>query len=74
MFTYDTITWLPGVDAVEANVDTGIEAVPARQAGDKYNMAHMFTKFNTHFGVFRYRSIKRQEFLKTCKGITHRIS
>ena len=28
----------------------------------------MFAKFDQHFGLHRYRSIKRQEFLKTIRG------
>ena len=66
--TYDTFTWRPGVEAIAADADRGIEAREAIPHEDKYNVDHVFAKFDEHFGVHRYRSIKRQEFLKTTRG------
>lgn len=66
--TYDTFTWAPGVPAVQADPDAGIEAVPARPAEDKYHLETVFTKFDAQFGVHRFRSIKRQEFLSIERG------
>ncbi len=66
--TYDTFTWLPAVPAVEADEDRGIEAQAAIPAQDRYNIDHVFAKFDEHFGVHRFRSIKRQEFLSTVRG------
>ena len=60
--------WREGVPAVVANADEGIEARAAIPGEDKYNLNHVFVKFDEHFGVHRYRSIERQEFLKTTRG------
>ena len=62
--TYDTFTWREEVPASVANPDQGIEACTAIPGEDKYNLDHVFAKFDQHFGVHRYRSIKRQNSLK----------
>ena len=66
--TYDTFMWREEVPAVVANADQGIEAHAAIPWEDKYNLDHVFAKFDQHFGVHPYRSTKRQEFLKTIRG------
>ena len=68
MATYDTFTWREEVPDVVANTAEGIEARAAIPGEDKYNLDHVFAKFDQHFGVHRYSSIKRQEFLKTNHG------
>ena len=66
--TYDTFTWAEAVPAVEANRDAGIVARAAVPAEDRYNLQHVFRKFDAFFGVHQYRSIKRQEFLSCTRG------
>lgn len=62
---YDTFEWAPAVQAIAADADNNIAAVPARPAEDKANLQHVFQKFDQYWGVNRYRAIKRQEFLDT---------
>ena len=57
--TYDTFTWNPEVPAVAANTEGGIRAQAAIPREDKYELAVVYRKFDEHFGVHRYRSIKR---------------
>lgn len=64
---YDTFEWAPEIPAVEANVENNIEARPAVPAEDKHNLEHVLLKFDQHWGVQRYRTIKRQEFLATAR-------
>ena len=56
---YDSFEWAV---AVQADVENGIAAVAAE---NKHNVEHVFAKFDRHFGMHQYRSIKRQEFLNT---------
>ena len=63
--TYDTFTWREKVPVIVANAAEGKDARAAIPGEDKNNLDHVFVKFDQHFGVHRYRSIKRQEFLKT---------
>ena len=65
--TYDTFQWNPAVAAVPADPANGIEARAAVPAEDKYDLDCVFAKFDTHFGVHKFRSIKRQEFLNTVR-------
>ena len=65
--TYDSFTWRPARPAVEADPDNNIVAVPADPGEDQYDLDHVFAKFDSHFGVHRYRNIKRQEFLSTTR-------
>jgi transposase InsO family protein len=62
---YDTFEWAPAVPAVAADLENNIAAQPARPAENKHNLDHVFAKFDQYWGVHRYRSIKRQEFLDT---------
>ena len=66
--TYDTFTWAPAIPAVVANADRGTAAQPEVPAEDKYHLETVFAKFDAHFGVHRYRSIKRQDFLSCTRG------
>jgi hypothetical protein len=66
--TYDTFTWAPAVAAVAADAEHGIEAVAPQAGEDKYDLDTVFKKFDAQFGVHRYRSIKRQEFLSLQRG------
>ena len=66
--TYDTFTWAPAIPAVVADADRGIAAQPEVPAEDKYHLETVFAKFDAHFGVHRYRSIKRQDFLSCTRG------
>ena len=66
--TYDTFMWREDVPAIVANAAQGIEVWAAIPGEDKYNLDHVFAKFDQQYGVHRYRSIKRQEFLKTTRG------
>ena len=52
---YDTFEWAPAVEATET--------APARPAEDKHNLDHVLRKFDAYFGVKKFRSLKRQEFL-----------
>ena len=63
--TYDTFTWRDAEPAIPGDPDNGIEARDEIPGEDRYNLNDVFAKFDQHFGVHRYRSIKRQEFLKT---------
>ena len=54
---YDTFEWLPAVAATETT--------PGRAAEDKYSLDDVLSKFDNYFGVRKYRSLKRQEFLDT---------
>ena len=65
---YDTFEWAPAIPAVAADEDHGIVARDAIPAEDKHNLDHVFKKFDHHWGVHRYRTIKRQEFLDTKRG------
>lgn len=67
--TYDSFTWAPPVPAVDADPDNHIVAQDAIEGEDQYNLQTVFAKFDAHFGVHRYRSIKRQEFL-SCRRKT----
>ena len=40
-----------GVPAVVANADEYIEVHAAIQGEDKYNLNHVFVKFDEHFGI-----------------------
>ena len=60
---YEAFEWAPAVAAVPADADNNRPAVEARAAEDKYDLEHVFRKFDQHWGVKRYRAIKRQEFL-----------
>ena len=62
---YDTFMWKPEVPAMEANADRGIEAHNTIPGEDSDNLDDVFATFDEHFGVHRYRSIKRQDFPKT---------
>ena len=66
--TYDTFTWAEEIAAVDANAEHDIEARARVPAEDRYNLETVFTKFDAHFGVHRFRSIKRQEFLHSTRG------
>ena len=66
--TYDTFQWNPAVAAVPADPANGIEARAAIPAENKYDLDCVFAKFDTHFGVHKFRSIKRQEFLNTVRN------
>ncbi len=66
--TYDTFTWAHRIPAVAEDVDNAIPARPEVPAEDRYDLETVFTKFDAHFGVHRYRSIKRQEFLSCTRG------
>ena len=61
--TYDTFDWSPAVEAVAEDADAGIVAVEARAAEDQYDLDTVFHKFDQHFGVRSFRSMKRQAFL-----------
>jgi hypothetical protein len=52
---YDTFEWAPEVPAVS---DT-----PATPAEDPHSLDTVLAKFDAYFGVKKYRSLKRQEFL-----------
>lgn len=65
---YDTFEWAP---AVEADADNNIEA---RAAEDRYDLDTVFMKFDTHFGIRRYKAVKRQEFLDTKRKTNQTIS
>ena len=62
---YDTFEWAPAKPAVAANPANGQEATAAISAENKHDLGNVFKKFDHHWGVQRYRSIKRQEFLDT---------
>ena len=47
---------------VDLQVVVAVAAVPAE---DRHNLDDIFAKFDQHFGVYRFRSIKRQEFLRS---------
>ena len=64
---YNTFKWAPARPAMAADANNGIEAQPAVEAENKYNLEHVFGKFDQHWGVKRFRSIKRQEFLDTTR-------
>ena len=66
--TYDTFTWAAAVEAVQADPERGVEAVAGQPAEDKHDLDTVFKKFDAQFGVHRYRSIKRQEFLSLQRG------
>ena len=66
--TYDTFTFAPRIPAVVADDERGIAARPEVPAEDRYNLNTVFEKFDAHFGVHRYRSIKRQDFLSCTRG------
>lgn len=66
--TYDTFTWAPAVDAIAEDAGGGIEAVAAQPGEDKHDLDTVFVKFDAQFGVHRYRSIKRQQFLSIKRG------
>ena len=72
--TYDAFTWAPPIPAVEADDAAGIEAQAAIDGEDQYDLQTVFAKFDAHFGVHRYRSIKRQEFLGCRRKIEHKQS
>ena len=65
---YDSFTWAPAVPAIQADQANGIAAQAEIPGEDKYNLQTVFRKFDAHFGVHRYRSIKRQEFLSCTRG------
>ena len=65
---YDSFEWAPEIPAVAADPANGVEAVERVPAEDKENLEHVFRKFDQHWGVQRYRSIKRQEFLDVKRG------
>ena len=67
MKLYDTFCWTPAVEAVEANAENNIPARAAVPGEDKTNIEHVFKKFDNHWGVQKYRSLKRQEFLEHLK-------
>ena len=54
---YDTFEWTTAVEADEAN---NVAAVPAE---DRHDLVTVLAKFDRHFGVQKYRSLRRQEFL-----------
>lgn len=62
ILTFDTFTWAP---AVVADAPNNIEA---RDAESQEDLETVFAKFDAHFGVHRFRSIKRQQFLDTKRG------
>ena len=62
ILTFDTFTWAP---AIVADATHGIEAVDAESCEE---LNCVFGKFDVHFGVHKFRSIKRQEFLDTKRG------
>ena len=65
--TYDAFTWAPAIPAVAANEARGIAAQPEVPAEDKYHLETVFAKFDAHFRVHCYRSIKREDLLScTC--------
>ena len=66
--TYDAFTWAPAIPAVVANADHGIAAQPEVPAEDKCQLETVFAKFDAHFGVHSYRSIKSQDFLSRTRG------
>ena len=68
MKLYETFVWAPAVAAVAADPANGVEARAAVPAEDKNNLEHVFKKFDNHWGVQKYRSLKRQEFLDTVRG------
>jgi len=70
---YDTFEWEAQVVAVEADDARGIVAVPARPAEDKNDLETVLKKFDAHWGVLRFRSLKRQEFLDTKRGSSQSI-
>ena len=63
--TYDSFIWAARIPAIPADDANGIAAVAEVPAEDKYDLQTVFAKFDSHFGVHRYRNIKRQEFLGT---------
>ena len=71
--TYDSFTFLPRVPAVAADDAHGIEARAEVPAEDKYDLHTVFAKFDIHFGVHRYRSIKRQEFLSSTRAANQSV-
>ena len=60
---FDSFEFAPAVEAVEADAARGIAAVPARDAESKDDLDTVLGKFDAHWGVNRFKSIKRQEFL-----------
>ena len=69
VLTYDSFSWEPGVEAVAADEANGIAAVAAIPAESKHDLDTVFQKFDTFFGVHKYRSIKRQEFLRAKRDV-----
>ena len=65
---YDSFTWAPAVPAIQADQANGVAAQAEIPGEDKYNLQTVFRKFDAHFGVHRYRSIKRQEFFSCTRG------
>ena len=65
---YDTFEWKPAVDAIAADDARGVVAVAAVPADNKNDLDTVIRKFDVHWGVQRFRSIKRQEFLDTKRG------
>jgi len=63
--TYDTFDFAPAIPAIAANAeaDPPIVAVAEIPGEDRYDLTTVFQKFDDHFGVHRYRVIKRQQFL-----------
>lgn len=66
--TYDTFTRNPEIPAVEADAVQGNEPRNAISDEDKYALPTVFPKFDQQFGVHRFCSIKRQEFLQSRHG------
>ena len=66
--TYDTFMWAPAIPAVAADEARGIAAQPEVPAEDKYHLETVFAKFDAHFGVHHYRSIKHQDCLSCTRG------
>ena len=62
---YDMFEWAPAKPAVAANRANGQEATSTIPAENRHELDDVFKKFDHHWGVQRYRSIKRQEFLDT---------
>jgi len=66
--TYDSFTWQEEIPAIAADPERGILARQRVPAEDQYSLTDVFKKFDEQFGVHRFRSIKRQEFLRTQRG------
>ena len=64
---YDSFIWAERIPEVKANPGQGIEAAAEIPGEDKYNLETVFKKFDQHFGVHKYRSVKRQDFLSTTR-------